>query len=58
MHWVKNWLNSRAERVVLICMKEVNSPLASFFDNIKLGDAVDSFEGPDAFQRDLDVLDH
>lgn len=52
VHWVKN---SRAESAV---HKGGECTTSKFFDNNKLGGAVDSFEEQDALQRDIDILDH
>ncbi|PKU48725.1 rna-directed dna polymerase from mobile element jockey-like [Limosa lapponica baueri] len=61
--WIRNWLDSRTQRVAVIDSmskwKPVTSgvPQGKFANNTKLHDVVDTLEGRDAIQRDLDRLE-
>ncbi|KAK4815141.1 hypothetical protein QYF61_017582 [Mycteria americana] len=71
VRWVKNWLDGRAQRVVGLVLGPVlfnilindldagvECTISKFANDTKLGGAVDSLEGQEALQRDLDRLEH
>lgn len=86
MHWLKNWLKGRAQRIVVngatpvwqpvpssvlqasilgpvlfnVFVKDLHAgvkcTISTFADDTKLGGAVDSLEGQEVLQRDLDKI--
>ncbi|GAB0184383.1 mitochondrial enolase superfamily member 1 [Grus japonensis] len=60
--WIRNWLDGHTQRVVVNGLMSKQRPVTSgvpqgkFASNTKLCDAVDTLEGRDAIQRDLDRL--
>ncbi|KAK4816332.1 hypothetical protein QYF61_015016 [Mycteria americana] len=68
--WVKKWLKGGAQKgcreqgyiwlatVVSYLDAGVECTISKFADDIELGGAVDSLEGQEALQRDVDALEH